>query len=59
MPQFRRIVLENSGVAEPANIREKFREAMEAGHPLLDRIYLDAMVTVVREDALRNFCPFL
>jgi G3E family GTPase len=40
-------VLENSGVAEPSNIRDKFKEAEEAGHPLLDRIYLDTLVTVV------------
>lgn len=45
-----RIVLENSGVAEPSNIRDKFREAQEQGHPLLDRIYLDTLVTVVSLD---------
>lgn len=44
---YARIVLENSGVAEPANIRDKFKEAEEAGHPLLDRLYLDTLVTVV------------
>ena len=42
-----RLVLENSGIAEPANIRERFREAETAGHPLLKRIVLDTMVTVV------------
>ncbi len=42
-----RIVLENSGVAEPQNIRDKFGEAAAAGHPLLERIELDALVTLV------------
>jgi G3E family GTPase len=40
-------VLENSGVAEPQNIRDKFAEAVAAGHPLAARVRLDAMVTVV------------
>jgi hypothetical protein len=31
---FDRIVLENSGVAEPNNIREAFAEAKEMGHPV-------------------------
>ena len=42
-----RIILENSGVAEPHNIRELFSEAEAAGHPLLSRVRLDTMVTVV------------
>ena len=42
-----RIVLENSGVAEPSNIREQLAEAAAAGHPLLDRIELDTLVTLV------------
>ncbi len=42
-----RFVLENSGVAEPQNIREKFAEAIAAGHPLMARISLDTMVTIV------------
>ena len=41
------IVLENSGVAEPQNIRDKFAEAVAAGHPLARRVTLDAMVTIV------------
>lgn len=44
-------MLENSGVAEPSNIRDKFREAEEQGHPLLQRLYLDTLVTVVRSTA--------
>jgi G3E family GTPase len=42
-----RIVLENSGVAEPQNIRDQFVEARVLGHPLVDKVYLDTMVTVV------------
>ena len=45
--QYDRIVLENSGVAEPQNIRDKFVEARAVGHPLVDKVYLDTMVTVV------------
>lgn len=44
---FDRIVLENSGVAEPQNIRDKFTEAVEEGHELASRVYLDTMVTIV------------
>jgi len=42
-----RIVLENSGVAEPQNIRDQFNEARALGHPLVDKVYLDTMITVV------------
>jgi G3E family GTPase len=42
-----RIVLENSGVAEPSNIRDQFAEAAAAGHPLLQRVELDTLVTLV------------
>ena len=42
-----RFVLENSGVAEPQNIRDKFSEAIASGHPLMSRIQLDTMVTIV------------
>lgn len=41
---FDRIVLENSGVAEPQNIREAFTQAMETGHPVCQRIHLSTMV---------------
>lgn len=43
-----RIVLENSGVAEPQNIRDKMSEAEAEGHPVMDRVCLDTLVTVVR-----------
>ena len=42
-----RFVLENSGVAEPQNIRDKFSEAIAEGHPLMQRLFLDTLVTVV------------
>ena len=39
-----RLVLENSGVAEPQKLRDKFNEAIEDGHPIMDRIRLNTMV---------------
>jgi G3E family GTPase len=42
-----RIVLENSGVAEPQNIRDQFNEAIMLGHPLTQRVHLDTFITVV------------
>lgn len=45
--RYDRIVLENSGVAEPQNIRDQFVEARAVGHPLVNSVYLDTMVTVV------------
>lgn len=34
-------------MAEPQNIRDKFSEAIAAGQPLMSRIALDTMVTIV------------
>ena len=45
--KYDRIVLENSGVAEPQNIRDQFSEARALGHPLVEKVHLDTMVTVV------------
>ncbi|PSC76572.1 cobalamin biosynthesis isoform A [Micractinium conductrix] len=42
-----RIILENSGVAEPQNIRDQFNDALASNHPLMKRIFLDTLVTVV------------
>lgn len=42
-----RIILENSGVAEPQNIRDSFNEAMAMGHPITTRIRLEGLITVV------------
>eukprot|EP00877_Chromochloris_zofingiensis_P009401 jgi/Chrzof1/4714/Cz14g23240.t1 len=44
---YARIILENSGVAEPHNIRDRFTESAADGHPLMSRIELDTLVTVV------------
>lgn len=45
--KYDRFVLENSGVAEPQNIRDKFSEAIAMGKPLMSRIQLDTMATIV------------
>lgn len=45
--RYDRIILENSGVAEPQNIRDQFNEAIALGHPLMSQIHLDSLVTVV------------
>ncbi len=42
-----RLILENSGVAEPRNILQHFADAERDGHPLCARIWLDSLVTVV------------
>jgi hypothetical protein len=42
--QYDRIVLENSGVAEPKNIRDLFIESAEDGHPALNRVNLSTLV---------------
>eukprot|EP01025_Chloroclados_australasicus_P024191 TRINITY_DN2434_c0_g1_i4.p1 TRINITY_DN2434_c0_g1~~TRINITY_DN2434_c0_g1_i4.p1 ORF type:complete len:492 (-),score=62.23 TRINITY_DN2434_c0_g1_i4:389-1762(-) len=42
-----RIVLENSGVAEPQNIRDLFQDLIEENHPVTKFVFLDTLVTVV------------
>jgi hypothetical protein len=42
--KYDRIVLENSGVAEPQNIRDSFADAAENGHPALSRVSLSTLV---------------
>ena len=42
--KYDRIVLENSGVAEPQNIRDAFAEAAADGHPVLSRVHLSTLV---------------
>lgn len=44
---FDRLVLENSGVAEPHALRERFMDATAAAHPLMKRIRLDTLITVL------------
>ena len=41
------IIVECSGIAEPRKIRELFQEAEDYKSPLLDRIKLDTMITLV------------
>ena len=44
---FQHIVVELSGVADPKGIRAKFQEAVMYNLPVMDRVQLDTMVTVV------------
>ena len=44
---FHHIVVELSGVADPKSVRAKFQEAIFYDMPLMDRVQLDTMVTVV------------
>mmetsp|Transcript_7188 Transcript_7188/g.10599 ORF Transcript_7188/g.10599 Transcript_7188/m.10599 type:complete len:624 (-) Transcript_7188:39-1910(-) len=45
--KFDHIVIEMSGVAEPRSVRNIFQEAMMYNMPLMDRVRLDTLVTVV------------
>lgn len=45
--KFDHIVVEMSGVAEPRSVRNIFQEAMMYDMPLMDRVRLDTLVTVV------------
>jgi len=45
--EFDHIVVELSGVSEPGAIRANFQEAVMYGMPLMDRVRLDTMVTVI------------
>ena len=45
--KFDHIVIEMSGVAEPRSVRNIFQEAMMYDMPLMERIRLDTLVTVV------------
>jgi G3E family GTPase len=44
---FQHIVVELSGVADPLAVRAKFQEAVFYDMPLMDRVQLDTMVTLV------------
>ena len=44
---FTDIVIEASGVSDPAGIRKAFQNAEAYGMPLMDKVKLDTMVTVV------------
>lgn len=45
--RFDHIVIEMSGVAEPRSVRNIFQEAMMYDMPLMDRVRIDTLVTVV------------
>ena len=53
--QFDHIVIELSGIANPANIRSLWHDAMFYQMPLMDRVVLDTMVTVVDCSNLMNY----
>ena len=48
---YSRIVVEGSGVAEPKNLRDNFQEASLLKLPLMRRVHMDHMVTVVDSGA--------
>lgn len=45
--QFDHIVIELSGVADPKSVRAKFQEALLYDMPLMQRVRLDTLVTVI------------
>lgn len=45
--QFQHIVIEMSGVADPKGVRAKFQEAQLYDMPLMERVRLDTMVTLI------------
>lgn len=53
--QFDHIVIELSGIANPATIRSKFQEAAFYEMPLMERVTLDTMVTVVDCSNLEDY----
>lgn len=44
---FHHIVIELSGVADPKSVRAKFQEAVMYDMPLMERVSLDTMVTLI------------
>ncbi|GMI18440.1 hypothetical protein TrLO_g12338 [Triparma laevis f. longispina] len=46
-PSFSDIVVEASGVSDPVGIRQAFQDAEMYGMPLMERVQLDTLVTVV------------
>jgi len=52
---FDHIVIELSGVASPKSIRSNFQDAEFYGMPLLDRVRLDTMVTVIDCTTFLNY----
>jgi G3E family GTPase len=52
---FDHIVVEMSGVADPKSVRAKFQEAILYDMPLMDRVRLDTMVTLVDSTTFLQF----
>ena len=52
---FDHIVVELSGVADPKGVRSQFQEAMFYNMPIMERVRLDTMVTVVDCSGYLNF----
>ena len=52
---FHHIVVEMSGVADPKSVRAKFQEAVLYDMPLMDRVRLDTMVTVIDCSSFLNY----
>lgn len=53
--KFDHIVIEMSGVAEPRAVRNIFQEAMMYDMPLMERVSLDALVTVIDCSSYRDY----
>eukprot|EP00980_Cylindrotheca_fusiformis_P005959 scaffold1264_cov73-Cylindrotheca_fusiformis.AAC.3 len=52
--RFQHIVVELSGVADPKQVRSKFQEAVFRQMPLMDRVRLDTLVTLVDSSAFQS-----
>lgn len=52
--KFQHIVVELSGVADPKQLRSKFQEAVFSQMPLMDRVRLDTLVTLVDSSAFQS-----
>jgi len=52
---FDHIVIELSGVADPVAVRAKFQEAMLYDMPLLERVQLDTLVTLIDCSTFRDY----
>jgi G3E family GTPase len=53
--KFDHIVIEMSGVAEPRSVRNIFQEAMMYDMPLMERVSLDTLVTVIDCSTYRDY----
>jgi G3E family GTPase len=52
--KFQHIVIELSGVADPKQVRAKFQEAIFRQMPLMDRVRLDTLVTLVDSSCFQS-----